>query len=208
MANDIFSQIEELEKHLSLPTGFYLRLHLEEDWSFIIKLNALIEAACTHALVARLHAPELVESFASIDLGNSKHGKITMLRKLKALTTEQVSVLQLLYELRNIVAHDVSKVSFTFEAYLTEIEKDKRKKFIKVAGHGVADNITIESKQIGREQFVLENPKLALWLTIAEIISCLYLENEIAKIQLEKLTLEQSKLNLNTSLSGLLENFK
>jgi hypothetical protein len=196
MANDVFSEIKKFEERLSLPTGFYQRLNSEEDWSFVIKLNALIEAACTHALVARLHAPELVESFASIDLGNSKHGKITMLRKLNALTAEQVNILQLLYELRNIVAHDVSKVSFTFKLYLAEIKGDKRKRFIKVAGYGLADNIALENKQISREQFVLENPKLALWLTIAEIISCLYLENEIAKNQLQKLALEQFKSNL------------
>ena len=180
-----------LEKYLQLPEGFYQQLYKEEDWSFLIKLNALIEAACTHALIARLHAPELIDSFANIDLGNAKYGKVIMLRKLNALTSEQAKILQLLYEMRNSVAHNVAKVSFTFKSHLAGLDKQQRCSFIKRIGHGIADSISVGNKSISRDEFVISNPKISLWMTTAEIIACLYLENEIAEIQLQKLAVEK-----------------
>jgi hypothetical protein len=57
---------------LGVPPGFYDRLLHEDDWSFVIKLNALVEAACTDALAASLHAPELATCLATLDLGHSK----------------------------------------------------------------------------------------------------------------------------------------
>ena len=191
MASDIFSDISELEKYLQLPEGFYQQLYKEEDWSFLIKLNALIEAACTHALIACLHAPELIDSFANIDLGNAKYGKVIMLRKLNALTSEQAKILQLLYEMRNSVAHNVAKVSFTFKSHLAGLDKQQRSSFIKRIGHGIADSISVGNKSISRDEFVISNPKISLWMTTAEIIACLYLENEIAEIQLQKLAVEK-----------------
>ena len=58
MPADLFKDITQLERRLGLPEGFYERLVREDDWSFVIKLNALFEAACTHALANRLHAPQ------------------------------------------------------------------------------------------------------------------------------------------------------
>ena len=59
MATDIFHDVVQFEQCLGLPNGFYEKLLGEDDWSFIVKLSALFEAACSHILVKRLHAPEL-----------------------------------------------------------------------------------------------------------------------------------------------------
>ena len=42
----------EFEQRLGLKSGFYQDIVTNDDWSFIIKLNALFEAACTHALAS------------------------------------------------------------------------------------------------------------------------------------------------------------
>lgn len=47
----IFRDLASLEHRLGIPKGFYARQLKEDDWSFVIKLNALFEAACAHALV-------------------------------------------------------------------------------------------------------------------------------------------------------------
>lgn len=49
-----FEAVEELVKELGLPEGFYAELLGEDDWSFIIKLHALMEAAVTGLIVAAL----------------------------------------------------------------------------------------------------------------------------------------------------------
>ncbi|MEO8366585.1 MAG: hypothetical protein ABI538_10300 [Pseudoxanthomonas sp.] len=168
-----------------------MTLFNEDDWSFVIKLNALIEAACTHALYARLHAPELAGPLASLDLGNSKHGKVALLRTLGALNSEQTSVLQMLYELRNSLAHNITQVSFSFATHLSGFDKKQRANFIKRAGHGVKEIVGLEGQAVSRDVFVIENPKLSLWITVAEIIACLYLEQELALVRLQRIALEQ-----------------
>ncbi len=191
MPRDVFADLKAQESKLGLPDGFYMTLFNEDDWSFVIKLNALIEAACTHALVARLHAPELVGPLASLDLGHSKHGKVSLLRTLGALTSEQASVLQMLYELRNALAHNITQVSFSFSTYLGGFDKQQRANFVKRAGHGVKEIVGLEGQAVSRDDFVVENPKFALWMTVAEIIACLYLEHELAQARLQRIALEQ-----------------
>ncbi len=185
----MFGDLGAFAKRLGLPHSFYEKLLAEDDWSFVIKTNALVEAACTHALASRLHAPELVESFASLDLGNSKFGKVVLLRKLKAITAEQARVLQSLYQLRNSLAHDVKQVTFNVDDYVAAFDKNQRNSFVNDFGHGVADTVPFGGKHIPREKFVLQNPKISIWITVAEIIACLYLEHEVAQLHVETFAL-------------------
>ncbi len=51
--------VVDLERRIGLPEGFFAHLLDENDWSFIIKLHALFEAACTHMLLFHFQEPEL-----------------------------------------------------------------------------------------------------------------------------------------------------
>jgi hypothetical protein len=96
-----------------------------------------------------------------------------------------------LAELRNTLVHDIGKVGFSFNAYVTGLNANQLKTLVKNFGHGVQDTIEIADKRIPKVQFVRENPKLALWLTAAEIIACLYAEFEVAALHLQKLALAE-----------------
>jgi hypothetical protein len=111
MEGHIFSEVAAQAERLGLPCNFYDSLRNEDDWSFVIKANALVEAACSDALAARFHAPELAACLATLDLGHQKHGKVAILRALGSIEKEQASFLQVLYELRNKLAHNISQVS-------------------------------------------------------------------------------------------------
>lgn len=191
MANPIFEEVRQFEQKLGLPKDFYNQLLREDDWSFVIKLNALFEGATTHVLTTRLHAPKLVDAFAHLDQLNSKVGKVALLRELGAITSEQAALLRQLGELRNELAHNIRNVTFSFSSYLSSRDTNQLAKLVKAFGHGVSEIIEIENLRIPREQFVRENPKLALWLTSAEVIACLYLEFEVAALHLKNLALAQ-----------------
>ena len=47
----------------------------ENDWSFVIKLHALVEAAVAHLLTEQLSRPELSDLFAHLDISNKTTGK-------------------------------------------------------------------------------------------------------------------------------------
>lgn len=191
MANPIFEEVRKFEQKLGLPKDFYNQLLREDDWSFVIKLNALFEGATTHVLTTRLHAPELVDAFAHLDQLNSKVGKVTLLRELGAITSEQAALMRQLGELRNELAHNIRNVTFSFSSYVSSRDANQLAKLVKAFGHGVNEVLEIENLRIPREKFVQENTKLALWLTSAEVIACLYLEFEVAALHLENLALAQ-----------------
>jgi hypothetical protein len=182
MTRTIFGDVAQFERRLSLPDGFYDRLIKEDDWSFVIKLNSLFEGACTHVLAVRLHSPELLDALAHLDFAHSKFGKIAMLRSLNAITPVQFSILRCLAELRNQLVHRISNVAFMFNEYVATLDKNQPKALIRAFGNGVADPIEIEGIRISRDKFVVENPKLSLWLIAAELLACLFLEHEVAEL--------------------------
>jgi hypothetical protein len=201
LSEGIFSEVDEALKQLCLPKNFYRKLLKDDDWSFIIKLNALVEAVSTHALVARLYAPELLDCFSRLDLGHGKFGKVVMLSKIGAITADQKKVLITLYELRNLVAHDISEVTFSFTEYVKAMDKSQLKSFVSNLGHGLKEKVSFSGKLVKRDEFVKSNPKLSLWLTVSEIIACLNMEAEIATLRLKTLGLQQ----INAKPGGLLD---
>lgn len=191
MINNLFADVCQLESRLGLPVGFYEKLLKEDDWSFVIKLNALFEAACTHILVVRLNTPELEEAIANLDFAQNKSGKISFLRGLGALTSEQAGILRYIAELRNKLVHNVTNVTFSFSEYVAALDKNQLKKLTESFGRGVVDTVQIDEKVILRERFVVQNPKLSLWLTAAEILACLYLEVDKADLAHQRYVLDE-----------------
>ena len=182
MELNIFKDLNQFELKLGLPSGFYDKLLKEDDWSFVIKLNALFEAASTHVLVTRLRVPDLEDSFSHLDFAQNKSGKISFLRAAKVLTNEQATILKCLAELRNTLVHNVTNVQFCFAEYVGRLDKNQRKTLVNRYGHGVSDSIQIGDLHIQRDKFVTQNPKLALWMTSAEILACMHQDLELADI--------------------------
>ena len=187
----ILRDVASFEQRLSLPKGFYVRLLKEDDWSFVIKLNALFEAACAHALATRLDAPKLIEQFARLDLADRERGKVKFLSTLGCITDEQAKFLRELASLRNTLAHNVSQVTFTFDEYVSGLDSNQKKKLAAVFGHGCHDPIPVAGKKIPLPKFAAENTKLVIWLTAAEVLACLYIEYEISEIRLRAAVLEE-----------------
>lgn len=200
----IFRDIASFEHRLGLPKGFYDRLLKEDDWSFVIKLNALFEAACAHALVIRLAAPELIDQFSRLELADRDRGKVKFLSALGCISDEQATFLRRLAELRNALAHNVSQVNFTFEVYVSGLDSNQRKQLAKVLGHGCNDPIPIEGKKIPLVRFAAENTKLVIWLSAAEVLACLYLEYEIAEIRLKAHELDAYRRSVLEPTVGLI----
>lgn len=181
----IFHDIASFEQRLSLPDGFFVQLLREDDWSFVIKLNALFEAACAHALTTRLNAPELIDQFARLELADRERGKVKFLSALNCITEEQAKFLRELATLRNKLAHNVSQVTFTFDRYVSVLDPNQKKKLAAIFGHGCNDPIPVDGKKIPLTKFAAENTKFVIWLTAAEVLACLYLEYESAEIRLK-----------------------
>lgn len=101
---------------------FIKRLESDDDWSFVIKMQALIEAAVTEAAVARTGEEKLNRVIERLPLVDGDTGKLTIGRDLGLLTKPQRRFVQKMAALRNQLAHRVESVDFTFPEYLTSLE--------------------------------------------------------------------------------------
>ena len=106
-ALQIAEDVLELESKVGVKQGFFAALLDEDDWSFVIKLHALFEAACTHLLLFHFKEPDLAEVVSRLELSNKTTGKLAFLSRLELLGKEGRRLISTLSELRNNLVHDV-----------------------------------------------------------------------------------------------------
>jgi len=121
--------IAELEAKIGVREDFFRDLLREDDWSFVIKLHALFEAACTHLLLFHFKEPELTEIFARLELSNKTTGKVAFLAKLELLNKENRRFVSTLSELRNSLVHDVRNAEFSLATTVAGLAPSELKQF-------------------------------------------------------------------------------
>lgn len=189
-----FKEITKFEEMFNLPKKFYLNLLEEQDWGFIIKLHSLFEGAATHVLNLRLGEGKIEPALSALEFGHEKYGKVTLLSNLGILNSNQVKFLRLLSELRNKLVHNIQNVSFSLTEYLNSIDKNQKKSFCERIGYNCNDPIKVSDKSVPRNKFIIENPKLSIWLTASDVLACLRIEEELVSLDRDKLKLNQETL--------------
>ncbi|WP_316674913.1 hypothetical protein [uncultured Tolumonas sp.] len=121
--------ILELEEKIGVKSNFFRNLLNEDDWSFIIKLHALFEAACTHLLLFHFKEPQLAKTISRLELSNKTTGKIAFLSELELLGTEERRLISALSELRNKLVHDVRNSEFSLEKMVLNFDSNTIKNF-------------------------------------------------------------------------------
>jgi hypothetical protein len=198
-SDPVDAEIRALEQRLGLPEGFWAHLLDEDDWSCVIKLNGLIEAACTHALIARLRCPEIADQLAQLEIAGSKCGKTAFLSALGCITKQQVTFIRKLAELRNDLVHNIGNAGFEFGAYLGAMEGGKRREFVKGLGYVFGDPVIhiASGKETPLSDFFGKQPKLVVLLGARDVLACLHLEYAIAdtRSMQEELAAQQKVLH-------------
>ena len=160
-----------LEAELGIATGFFDGLDSDEenDWSFIIKLHALVEAAVSHLLTERVQAPELSELFARLDMSYKATGKAAYVEALSLLDKPERRFMCLLSELRNKLVHDVRNITFDLEAHVEGMSKDQRKAFLQNFNL-LATEVTDDVRRI-----FMHDPRQAMWCSGMAFLGVIYL---------------------------------
>ena len=176
MSWDIAKDLKDLERRLGLSEGFLDDLYNnEDDWSFVIKLSAMVEASCTHTISTMFGYPELEECFAYLDQSNPRIGRVKLLKEIEVIYSNQAKILNALATLRNSVAHDVKNVNFIFSDYLNRLDTNQLNNFVTYFGNSVQDEVKINDKTYSRREFVLMLPKFSILSSVSEVMACLNL---------------------------------
>ena len=178
----LLSSVNALEKDIGIPTGFFNRLLKDDDWSFIIKLNSLFEAALTRLLMEELDRKELEETISLLELANVKIGKIAFARSLNLLGSSEEIYIRKLSELRNKLVHNVTNVDFNLNDYIKDFGKDKLKQFANSVGFRFKDKFEINGRIFQRYQYFKENPKMTIWIGALGCLNSIYEQKTSAKL--------------------------
>jgi hypothetical protein len=112
----------EVQRRLGLPDGFVEGLVTTGDWSFVIKLNALVEAALADYLVRTIAQPALTVDLQK--MGASQ--KARWCKRLGGLAGERAAFVRTLGELRNSLAHNIHHApAFDLSRYLDSLDDDR-----------------------------------------------------------------------------------
>jgi len=119
----------ELQHRIGIKEDYFLKLLDEDDWSFIIKLHSLFEAACNHLLLYHLKEPRLADLICRIDLSSKPIGKLVFLERLELLSKENRKLISKLSEIRNTLVHDIRNCEFELKKMIEELEPQQLKQF-------------------------------------------------------------------------------
>ena len=166
--------IPHLEAKLGIAPGFFGALDSddENDWSFIIKLHALVEATVSHLLTEQLHRPELAELFARLDISNKTTGKAAFVELLALLDKPERRFMSSLSELRNKLVHDVRNVGFDLTRHIDNLSKEQRNAFL--------NNFNLLSTEITDDvrNLFRHDPRQALWYSGMAFLGVIYLKTK------------------------------
>lgn len=164
-----FADLERLESHLGLPSGFIEGLMKEDDWSFVIKGHALLEAAVSRLLVERSDA-RLEPVFARLQLGGGRTGKLSFVNALELLPPADVQLLQWLGELRNRLVHDPKQFGFRLDEYAQNLLASDRRNLV----HRLAEVVEFEGDATVMAEYeasFVERPKPILGFAILAVLA-------------------------------------
>jgi len=121
--------IIDLEQNIGVSPGFFETLVSEDDWSFIIKLHALFEAACTHLLLFHFKEPGIASVISRLELSDKTKGKLALLKGAELLGTDDRAFIAKLSELRNSLVHDITNSKYSLKGLVNSFTENQLTKF-------------------------------------------------------------------------------
>ena len=165
----------ELRTSLSASLDFLNRLDNDDDWSFVIKAQAIVEAAVTEAVVTKLGETAIRGTVERLPLADEQIGKLALAKELDLMTKEQRRFVRKMAELRNRLAHRVQDIDFEFSTYFQTLsasqKRDWRESIAWFAAGKESYNGWLESAE--------KNPRLTLYLAVFMLLAMLH----VARVQ-------------------------
>jgi hypothetical protein len=173
---DLISEVvKPLERDLGLSEGFFVDLQAEDDWSFIVKGHAFLEAVFSHVLARALEKKELKSVLTHLELGDTRSGKIAFAEALGLLSSRERRFVRWLSRLRNRVVHDVTQTRFDIDTYISNLDQNQRRSFVEAVNLSTGrEEVAADAVEVDASRFALQSPKEAIWAAIMAISGIMY----------------------------------
>jgi len=168
----IFSGLDRLEVALKVPPHFFEKLLHEEDWTFIVKLHALMEAALTMLLGEQLNTgsqdnPRLTDAVSNLDMSAVRVGKVTLANALGLIREDEARLIRYLSTLRNVFVHQIQNVALRLDAHVASMDKNQRDNFLRVL---IRPPLSLDQVTEAVKADILAKPKGMLWVAFCSVM--------------------------------------
>lgn len=180
MADEWKEPADALEKDLDLPEGFLEGLRNEDDWSFIIKIHALMEASVSYLLLHHFGDERLGAIFDFLELSDKRKGKIAFVSALDLLPVECRRFLSKLSEIRNSLVHNIKNVGFDLSCYVRGLNKDQFEVFVHSCVSIDLNDIDFGKNNERRKEWIGINAKWFIYRFALLTMNFIYLKGETA----------------------------
>lgn len=198
------SDIAKLERKLGIPVGLFFSLRDENDWSFLIKIFALLESALSYLLKTEIARKEL-DSFIDELPFKGRSSKISLIQTLDLLDPLHLKYLEFLGQFRNDMAHDIKFAGFDLTAHIEKFTDNQLREFIKTAAC-LEPTTEIQINKNTRQK-LRATPRHFIWLGAMDCLMLVYFKDQVAELTRQREALLKSistTENLGLSpLSGL-----
>jgi hypothetical protein len=179
-APKLFAIVDRLEQELGLPHGFYEKLvDVDDDWSFVLKVHALMEASLAILLAERIggrdlpNLSNLSNSLSRLEMNRRHTGKVDLAFTLGLIKERDRLLLRQLSELRNTYVHQVRNVGLSLVDHVATFDQNQRTNF----AHALFNNPTEQTTAVS-----LAHPRRALWLTSLMLLHHLRVQFEALQV--------------------------
>lgn len=176
----LFATVDRLEHAIGLPPGFYEKLvEGDDDWSFVLKVHALLEASITMVLAERIggsllpDSSDLVNTLSRLEMSRTDVGKVKLALILGIVDERQSRLLRFLSELRNTFVHDIKNVRLTLPQYVSSLNPDQQTSFVQRLFSGTDARI---------HQNALAHPRRCIWLAVLMLLMNLRTRYELLQV--------------------------
>lgn len=161
---------DSVDGHIEKITS-YLK---DDDWSLIIKLHALLEAAMSQLLVSKIDR-SIKAVIERLPLSDNSIGKGRMALEMGLISESQYRFLRKFSELRNSLVHKVENVDFDLKAYVDALDQNQRKGW-KVM---LAWSAPGESKR-DFDEGDISFPRTGLYVSVLRLVMAFAVEEQLA----------------------------
>jgi hypothetical protein len=165
----LYADFGPLERDLHLPAGFLEGLVEEDDWSFVIKAHAVVEAALTHLLSSSTDS-RLSAVFRRLPFAGGEASKLGAGTSLELIDELSRDLARRLAELRNLLVHNVSHLSFALEPHFFQMPDTDRRAFGDAIAKAVAGPEWRTFTAMAKEG-ISNYPKLTLFYGVLGILA-------------------------------------
>lgn len=191
------SSSQSLEKDYNEKLNFLAKLLDDDDWSFVIKSHSLIESLVTEIIIEKLNEPILKSFIERLPLHGDEISKIRIIKTYDLLSKGQITFIAKLSIIRNNIVHKFENLSFTFDNYQRDLNKDNLKNW----KNALLESNSNKELQNKLSELVDKDPKIAVWLTLSSFIN--YSLSLIHQLKINKQIEAESNLTTQSLLKDL-----